>query len=81
MYSVQPEYKGILDKLIFTMNKVENLCKYNLYKPNTCLFHTQKLVTRMVGLDRFHCICSLILVFDIEYTKKNVCYIRYELFL
>ena len=39
----------------WTLNKVpniENLCKFNLYKLNTCLFQTQKLVPRWFGLER-----------------------------
>ena len=27
----------------------------NLYKPNICVFQTQKLVQRRFGLDMFHC--------------------------
>jgi len=30
-----------------------------MYKPNTCLFGTQKLVPRMFGLDKFHCSLSI----------------------
>ena len=35
---------------------VGNLCWFNLYKPNTCLFQTQNLVPRRFCVDWFHCI-------------------------
>ena len=45
--------------------QIRQVLLYNLYKLNTCLFQTQKQVTRRFGLDRDHCIkvkvhCSLI---------------------
>ena len=41
---------GRLNKASF----VGNICKFNLYKANTCLFRTQTLVPRRFGLNRFH---------------------------
>jgi hypothetical protein len=44
---------------------VGNRCWHNLYKPNTCLFRTQKLVPMMFGLDRFYCISIIHIIFSI----------------
>jgi hypothetical protein len=37
---------------------IGNLCWFNLYKQNTCLLWTKKLVPMRFCLDRFHCIFS-----------------------
>ena len=37
---------------------MEEICLSNLYKPNTCIFRTQKLISMRLGVDMFHCILN-----------------------
>ena len=50
-----------LNKTVFcinwTLNKVPCRKLFNLYKADTCLFQTQKLVLRRMSLDKFHSNC------------------------
>jgi hypothetical protein len=39
--------------LIVVLNKITSNHYFSLYKPNTCLFQTCKLVPRRFGLDSF----------------------------
>ena len=46
--------------------------KFNLYKLNTCLFQTKKIVPRMLRLERLHCVCFQIILQSYMYIYEVI---------